>query len=220
MVNVDGGKAFAGATAPKLRRAIMKDKFSTENAAMLLIDYQEGTIKLAQNVPREQIIRNMRALARVAVETGMPLVLTSSMESEFQGPTLDDLKEIAPEAYEKRVKRAGVVDCWDDPNFKAAVKATGRKKLIMAGLTNHVCTVLPSISATEEGYEVQVVIDAGGSPTQVADDVSAQRMKDHGVTVTVTDTMIAELADLWSKGVGPTIQTILREEILSQTVGA
>lgn len=187
---------------------------------MLLIDYQEGTIKLAQNVPREQIIRNMRALARVAAETGMPLVLTSSMETEFQGPTLDDLKEIAPEAYDKRVKRTGVVDCWDDPNYKAAVEATGRKKLIMAGLTNHVCTVLPSISATEEGYEVQVVIDAGGSPTQVADDVSAQRMKDHGVTITATDTMIAELANLWSEGAGPAIQAILQEEILSKTVKA
>lgn len=198
----------------------MKNKFTTENAALLLIDYQEGTIKLAQNVPREQIIRNMRALARVAAETGMPLVLTSSMETEFQGPTLDDLKEIAPEAYEKRVKRTGVVDCWDDPDYRAAVEATGRKKLIMAGLTNHVCTVLPSISATEEGYEVQVVIDAGGSPTQVADDVSAQRMKDHGVTITATDTMIAELANLWSEGVGPTIQAILQEEILSKTVKA
>lgn len=196
----------------------MKNKFSTENAAMLLIDYQEGTIKLAQNVPREQIIRNMRALARVAVETGMPLVLTSSMETEFQGPTLDDLKKIAPEAYEKRVKRTGVVDCWDDLTYRAAVEATGRKKLIMAGLTNHVCTVLPSISATEEDYEVQVVIDAGGSPTQVADDVSAWRMKDNGVTVTVTDTLIAELANFWSDGVGPTIQKILQEEILSKTV--
>jgi nicotinamidase-related amidase len=158
----------------------------------------------------------MRALARVAVETGMPLVLTSSMETEFQGPTLDELKEIAPEAYEKRVKRTGVVDCWDDPNYKAA----GRKKLMMAGLTNHVCTVLPSISAAEEGYEVQVVIDAGGSPTQVAADVSARRMRDHGVTITVTDTLIAQLANLWSEGVGPTIQKILQEEILSQTVGA
>ena len=87
----------------------------------------------------------------------MPLVLTSSLESEFQGPTFEDLKEIAPEAYEKRVKRAGVVNCRDDPNLKSAVEATGRKKLIMAGLTNQVCIVMPSISATEEGYEVQVV---------------------------------------------------------------
>jgi len=198
----------------------MKNKFTTENAAMLLIDYQVGTIKLAKNIPHAEIIRNMRALARLAVETGMPLVLTSSLESEFQGAILEDLQTIAPEAYEKRVKRIGVVDCWDDTNYKKAVKKTGRKKLIMAGLTNHVCTVFPSISATEEGYEVQVVVDAGGSPTQVADEVSAQRMKDNGVTITVTDQMIAELANMWSEGVGPTIQKILQEEILSKTLNS
>lgn len=196
----------------------MKNKFTTKNAAMLLIDYQVGTIKLAKNIPQEEIIRNMRALARLAVETGMPLVLTSSLESEFQGAIIEDLKTIAPEAYEKRVKRIGVVDCWDDPNYKAAVEATGRKNLIMAGLTNHVCTVFPSISATEEGYQVQVAIDAGGSPTQIGDEVSAQRMKDNGVTITVTDQLIAELANMWSEGDGPTIQKILTEEILSKTM--
>lgn len=193
----------------------MKNKFTTKDTAMLLIDHQVGTIKLAKNIPHAQIIMNMRALARIAVETGMPLVLTSSMENEFQGPMIDDLKKIAPEAYEKRVQRTGVVDPWDDPNYKAAVVATGRKKLIIAGLTNHVCTVFPSISATEEGYEVQVVIDAGGSPTQVSDDVSARRMKDNGVTITVADQVIAELANLWTEGAGPTIQKILQEEILS-----
>lgn len=196
----------------------MKNKFTTENAAMLLIDFQEGTLKLAKNIPHAQIIMNMRALARIAVETKMPLVLTSSLESEFQGPLLDDLKKIAPEAFEKRVKRIGVVDPWDDPNYKAAVVATGRKNLIIAGLTNHVCTVFPSISATEEGFKVQAVIDAGGSPTQVSDDVSAQRMKDSGVTITVTDQIIAELANLWTEGAGPTIQKILQEEILAVTM--
>jgi isochorismate hydrolase len=196
----------------------MKVKFTTENAAMLLIDFQEGTLKLAKNIPHAEIIMNMRALARIAVETKMPLVLTSSMESEFQGPLLDDLKTIAPEAYEKRVKRIGVVDPWDDPNYKAAVVATGRKNLIIAGLTNHVCTIFPSISATEEGFKVQAVIDAGGSPTQVSDNVSAQRMKDSGVTITVTDQIIAELANLWTEGAGPIIQKILQEEILAVTM--
>lgn len=134
----------------------MKKKFSTKDAVLLLIDYQVGTIKLAQNIPPAEIIRNMRALARVAIETGMPVVMTSSMESEFQGKTIEDLKEIAPIAYENRVKRTGVVNCWDDPNFKSAVEATGRKKIIMAGLANHVCIVFPSISASQDGYEVQL----------------------------------------------------------------
>lgn len=196
----------------------MKDRFTTENAAMVLIDHQVGTIKLAKNIPHAEIIMNVRALARIAVETEMPLVFTSSMESEFQGAMIEDLQKIAPEAYEKRVQRTGVVDPWDDPNFKAAVAATGRKKLVVAGLTNHVCTVFPSISATKDGFEVQAVIDAGGSPTQISDDVSAQRMKDNGVTITVTDQMIAELAGLWTEGAGPTIQKILQEEILAVTM--
>ena len=196
----------------------MKNKFTVENAAMLLIDYQEGTIKLAKNISHAQIIMNMRALARLAVETGMPLVITSSMETEFQGEILEDLQEIAPEEYNRRIKRTGVVDAWDDSNFKAAVAATGRKNLIIAGLTNHVCTVFPSISAIEEGYQAQVVIDAGGSPTQVSDDVSAERMKDHGVTITVTDQIITELANIWTEGAGPTIQKILQEEILAVTM--
>ena len=85
----------------------MKNKFTTENAAMILINHQVGTIKLAKNIPQAEIIMNMRVLARPAVETEMPLVLTSSLETEFQGPLLDDLKKIAPEAYEKRVQRNG-----------------------------------------------------------------------------------------------------------------
>jgi nicotinamidase-related amidase len=73
----------------------MKNRFTTTNAAMVLIDHQAGTINLARNISRAEVVRNMRALARTAVENGMPLVLTTSLETEFQGPMLDDLKAIA-----------------------------------------------------------------------------------------------------------------------------
>ena len=194
----------------------MKNKFTIENSAMLLIDHQQGTIKLARNISREEIVQNTRALARTAAETGMPLVLTSSMETAFQGMLLEDLREIAPEAYEQRVKRPGIVDAWEYEDYKKAVEATGRKKLIMAGLTNDVCIVFPAISAFEAGYDVQVVVDAGGSPTQIADDISVQRMKDHGVTLTTTNQLMAELAYSWADGAGHKIQAIMYEEILSK----
>jgi nicotinamidase-related amidase len=196
----------------------MKNKFTVENAAMLLIDHQQGTIKLARNLPLEEIVRNTRALARTAVETGMPLILTSSMEANFQGLLLDDLQTIAPEAYEKRVKRPGIVDCWEYGDFKSAVEATGKKKLIMAGLTNDVCIVFPAISAVEDGYEVQVVVDAGGSPTMLADETSTRRMERHGVTLTSTNQVMAELAVSWSQDFGQTIQTVMYEEILVQLI--
>jgi nicotinamidase-related amidase len=194
----------------------MKNKFTVDNSAMLLIDHQQGTIKLAKNIAYEQIVQNTRALARTAKETGMPLVLTSSEEENFQGLLLEDLQKLAPEGYESRVKRPGIVDCWEFEPFRKAVEATGKKKLIMAGLTNDVCIVFPAISATEDGYEVQVVIDAGGSPTQVADETSTQRMKDHGVTLTTTNQLMAELAYDWANGAGHQIQTIMYEEILSK----
>lgn len=194
----------------------MKNKFTTENAVMLLIDHQQGTIKLALNLPHAELVQNTRALARTAVETKMPLVLTSSMEDHFQGLLLDDLQKIAPEAYEKRVKRPGVVDCWEYDDYRNTVLATGRKKLIMAGLTNDVCIVFPAISAVEDGFEVQVVVDAGGSPTSIADETALRRMEKHGVTLTSTNQLMAELANSWSQGTGQTIQTIMYEEVLAK----
>ena len=198
----------------------MKNLFTAANAAMLLIDHQRGTIKLAVSTPYDEIVRNTRALARTAVETKMPLVLTSSQEDHFQGTLLDDLQELAPEAYAARIKRPGVVDCWDYAPFKEAVLATGRKKLIMAGLTNDVCIVYPAISALEDGFEVQVVCDAAGSPTKAADDASLQRMARHGVTITSTNQVMAELATDWASPTGSAIQRIMYEEVLKRYVEA
>ena len=196
----------------------MKNLFTPQNCAMLLIDHQQGTIKLAQNIDYDELVHNTRALARTAIETGIPLVLTSSQEDHFQGLLLDDLQQIAPEAYANRVKRPGVVDAWMYEPFKKAVEATGRKKLIMAGLTNDVCIVYPSISAVEAGYEVQVVADAGGSPTQVADETSLRRMEKHGVTITTTNQVMAELATDWASKEGSAIQRVMYEENLKPMV--
>jgi nicotinamidase-related amidase len=196
----------------------MKNKFTIANSAMLLIDHQQGTIKLARNLPHAEIVKNTRALARTAKETGMPLVLTSSMETNFQGMLLEDLKAIAPEEYEARIKRPGIVDCWEYEDYKKAVEATGKKKLIMAGLTNDVCIVYPAISAVEEGYDVQVVVDAGGSPTTLADETALRRMEKQGVTLTSTNQVMAELAVSWSEDFGQIIQTIMYQEILSKLI--
>ncbi len=196
----------------------MKNKFTVDNAAILLIDHQQGTIKLAINLPHKDLVQNTRALARTAVETGMPLILTSSMEDEFQGPLLQDIQDIAPEAFANRVKRPGIVDAWDYDDFKKAVEATGKKKLIMCGLTNDVCIVFPAISALEDGYDVQVVVDGGGSPTQVADETAIRRMEKAGVTITSTNQVMAELAANWADERGRKIQGIMYEEILAPLV--
>ena len=198
----------------------MKSLFTVDNAAMLLIDHQQGTIKLAVNIAHDALVHNTRALARTAVETGMPLVLTSSQEDRFQGLLLNDLQEIAPKAYAERIKRPGIVDAWMFAAFRKAVETTGKKKLIMAGLTNDVCIVFPAISAVEAGFEVQVVVDGGGSPTQVADETAIRRMERAGVTITSTNQILAELATDWADVRGQKILAIMYEEVLKPLVEA
>ena len=85
----------------------------------------------------------------------MPVVITSSQENQVdvQGPLFPELAGILPDAFASRIKRAGTVDSMADPDFAAAVHATGRKKLIMAGLLTEVCVLYPALSAVEEGYE-------------------------------------------------------------------
>ncbi|MEZ8204550.1 isochorismatase family protein [Vibrio splendidus] len=190
--------------------------FTPENSVMLLIDHQVGTMGWVGSANLEEIRNNTVALARAAHVTKMPLILTSSMEDQAQGPLFDELINAVPEAYENRILRGGVVDSMKDENFAAAVKATGRKNIIIAGITTDVCVVYPAITAIVEGYNVQVVVDGSGSPTTLADETALRRMEKHGVTLTSTNQLIAELAQDWSTDHGSKLIQVLFEEIISK----
>lgn len=190
--------------------------FTPENSVMLLVDHQVGTMGWVGSANLEEIKNNTVALARAAHVTKMPLILTSSMEDQAQGPLFDELINAVPEAYENRILRGGVVDSMKDENFAAAVKATGRKNIIIAGITTDVCVVYPAITAIAEGYNVQVVVDGSGSPTTLADETALRRMEKHGVTLTSTNQLIAELAQDWSTDHGSKLIQVLFEEIISK----
>ncbi|WP_208952500.1 isochorismatase family protein [Rahnella sp. ChDrAdgB13] len=187
------------------------EKFTADNAAMLLIDHQVGTMGWAKSMPFEELKRNALMLAKSAAILNMPVVLTSSMEEYAQGPLVEELKTILPEEFEARIKRLGIVNAMDDENFAAAVKATGRKKLIIAGVTNDVCTVYPALTLVTAGFDVQVVADAGASPTKMADDIALRRMDKNGITLTTTNQLIAELAGSWATPQGEKLVQVLME---------
>lgn len=191
-------------------------KPSTQNAAIVLIDHQIGTMNWAKSVDRDLIEANTRALARVAVDLGMPLVMTSSMEEHMQGPLMPELEELAPDAYASRVKRPGVVNAWDDSAFADAVRGTGRKHFIMAGITTDVCLAPPAIAAAAEGFEVTAVVDASGSPTSLTDEMAFRKMERGGVELTTTSALLADLAVNWTSEDGQKIMAVLGEEILSR----
>jgi nicotinamidase-related amidase len=190
--------------------------FTSENSALLLIDHQIGTMKLIHNIPLDVVKRNTLALAKTVKILNIPVILTSSQEENIQGALLPELAEILPEAFEARIKRAGIVNAWDDTNFKTAVEATGRKNLIMAGVTTDVCLVFPAISACQEGYQVQAVMDASGSPYEISEEMSRRRMEREGVVLTATNTIMAELAQNWSRSEGAQLLQVMFQDVLPQ----
>lgn len=186
-----------------------RNVYTPENAAMLLIDHQVGTIAWTHSHDVDEIKKNALQLAKIATAVGMPLVLTSSMEENIQGPLLPELADIAPDAFAARVKRAGIVNAMHDRNFSNAVKATRRKKVVVAGITTEVCVVFPVLQLLDEGYTVQVVTDASSSFTKIGDDAALRRMEQAGAVITSTAQIISELAIDWTTPRGQALTGLL-----------
>ena len=193
----------------------MYKPFNSQDSVMLLVDHQVGTMSWVGSISFEEMKRNALMLAKSAAILGIPTILTSSMEEHAQGPLLSELEQILPKEFANRVKRAGVVNAMADENFAAAVKAAAgnRKRIIIAGVTNDVCTVYPTLTLLEMGYEVQVVADAGGSPTKMADESSLRRMDKAGATITSTNQLIAELAQTWADENGQKLLQVIAEAL-------
>jgi nicotinamidase-related amidase len=187
--------------------------FTPANSALLLIDHQVGTMQLIKNIERTFVRKMAVALAKTAKILDLPVVISSSQEDRLQGPVIPELKELLPDAFASRVKRAGIVNAWAMPEFKAAVEATGRRNLIMASVTTDVCLVFPAIAAREEGYNVQAVLDACGSPTLQSEDFAQRRMQAAGVVFAATNTLIAELAQDWSTPHGAQLIQLLFTDV-------
>ena len=192
----------------------MLSPFTASDSALLLIDHQVGTMQLIKNLPLDRVQKNTLALAKTAKILGIPILLTSSQEEMLQGALMPDLVKLLPEENKARIKRAGIADAWTDPNFKGAVEKMGRRNLIMAGVTTDVCLVFPAINAVAAGYNVQAVMDASGSPYEVSEELARRRMAANGVVLTATVTIIAELAQDWSRPEGEKLKGVLFADVL------
>jgi nicotinamidase-related amidase len=181
---------------------MMKGQFTAENSVLVLVDYQLGTMQLIRTSNSDVCLRNAVTLATAAKTLNVPVVLTSSQEDRVQGPISPALQKILPDAYKARVKRQGIVNAWGDPDFRGAIAKTGRKNIIMGGVTTDICLVFPSISAVQEGYNVLAVVDAGGSSYDIQEDMAQRRMIQGGVVLTTTNTVVAELVQNWATPAG------------------
>lgn len=188
-------------------------RFTPENSALLLIDHQVGTMQLIKNIDSGLSAKMSIALAKMAKILNLPVVITSSQEDQAQGPILSEIAEVLPQAHAARVKRPGVVNAWEYKEFHDAVVATGRKNLIMAGVTTDVCLIFPAIDAAVEGFAVQAVMDASGSPSDLSEEFARQRMHDAGVVLTATNTLMAEIGKDWSTPIGQQLIQLLFTDV-------
>ncbi|MBO9545794.1 isochorismatase family protein [Caulobacter sp.] len=186
-----------------------KKAFTPDNAAMLLIDHQIGTMSWTHSHDINLVKANAVKLAKIAAGSQIPVLLTTSMEDHVQGPLIPELAEILPEAYEKRIQRPGIVNAMHHDAFNAAVKALGRKKLIVAGITTEICVLFPVLQMLDEGYEVQVAADASASYTKYGDEIALRRMQQAGATIITHDQLISELAVDWRTPLGQKLSGIL-----------
>lgn len=203
------------AEAPVAAKTTVPAAFTPQNSAILLVDHQDMTVGWIKSQPKETVLANVRLLARLGTEMHIPLVVTSTMEGQI-GTNIKDVQQLAPAAYAKRVKRGGTLNCFLDPVFVAAVQATGRKNLIIAGLTTDICLMQTVEGALRAGYTVQVVADACGSMTPLADEVTFARMRGLGVVVTEGNQILSELYTDFGTPEGQQVQKINLEEIISK----
>jgi nicotinamidase-related amidase len=188
-----------------------KNAFTPDNAAMVLIDHQVRTMSWTHSLDINVVKKNTLKLAQIAKALQMPVVLTSSLEDmpDFTGPIIPELQQLLPDEYAARIRRPGIVNAMHHEGFNKAVKATGRRKLFVAGITTEICITFPVLQMLEEGYEVQVVADASASFTQVGNDLALQRMHKAGAAIASVPQVVSELALDWTSPNGKKLLSII-----------
>lgn len=167
------------------------------DAAMLLIDHQSGLFQTVEDMPATALRRHATALARMATLAKMPVITTASVPQGPNGPLIPEIHANAPHA--QYVARKGQINAWDNPDFVAAVKATGKKQLIIAGTITSVCMAFPAISAIAEGYQVFVVVDASGTYSKMAQEITLARVVQAGAVPMDTAAVASEIQSTWNR---------------------
>jgi nicotinamidase-related amidase len=183
-------------TSPKTIRDPLADHMLTpQNAALVIIDFQPVQVTSVASMDRRALVANIVAVARTAKLYGLPIVVTTvNVKTGMNQPLIHQLADILPGI--EPVDRTAI-NAWEDDDFVAAVKATGRKKLIMAALWTEVCLVFPALDALKAGYEVYPVVDAVAGTSVEAHRAGLERIVQAGAKPTSWVQLICELQRDW-----------------------
>lgn len=170
-------------------------RLDLSQAALLLVDHQVGLFSLVKDIEIERFKNNVVALAETGKLFNLPTILTTSAETGPNGPILPELLQTIPDAA--YIARPGQINAWDNEDFVAAIKKTGRKQLIIAGVVTEVCVAFPALSALAEDFDVFVVTDASGTFNQITRDAAWDRMSAQGAQLLSWFAVACELQRDW-----------------------
>lgn len=179
------------------RRDPVTDHLLTpQNSALVVIDYQPSQIQTVTSMDTELLVRNIVSVARTAKTYGLPIVLSTVNVANGQGHTVPELAEVLTDQVE--IDRTEI-NSWENNDFRNAVAATGRKKLIMTALWTEVCLAFPSLDALRDGYEIYPVVDAVGGTSPEAHRAGLERIIQAGARPISWVSLACELQRDWAR---------------------
>ncbi|MDV3435478.1 hydrolase [Stenotrophomonas sp. C2852] len=168
-----------------------------QNAAFIIIDYQPVQVNSIASMDRQLLVNNIVGTAKAAVAYGLPIVhSTVNVKTGLNKPPIPQLRKVLGDypTYDRTT-----INSWEDVEFRKAVEATGRRKLIMTALWTEACLTFPALDALKEGYEVYVVVDAVGGTSLAAHDAALRRIEQAGGQLISVPQLFCELQRDWAR---------------------
>lgn len=182
-----------------LRNPHTDQLLTPENSALIIIDYQPVQVSSIRSMPRDELVFNITSVAKAAVNYNLPIIhSTVNVATGRNKPPIEELQQVLGHlpTYDRTS-----INSWEDTQFKQAVKALGRKKLIMTALWTEACLTFPVLDAIQEGYDVYVPVDAVGGTSLAAHEAALRRMEQAGAKLISRVQMYCELQRDWAREV-------------------
>jgi nicotinamidase-related amidase len=163
---------------------------------LLFVDMQAGLGFGTESISRQVLLNNAVALARTAAAFNVPVIATTSASKVYSGPLFPQIQAVLPDlkAMERRSMNA-----WEDDAVRRAIEATGRKRILLAGLLTEACVSFPALSAIKDGYDVFVVGDSCGGLTPSSHDLALRRIEQAGGHLTSWIQVVLEFQRDWTR---------------------
>ena len=190
-------------------RSYQKSLLDPSQVVIALIDHEPQMYFGVESDCRNAVLNAVIGLAKTAKAFNIPIILSTVEANTFSGPLVNKVQSVFPDIIP--IDRT-TLNAWEDKKFKTAVQATGRKKLLLAGLWTEVCVTLPALSAMEDGYEIYAVADASAGSSKQAHQMAMQRLIQAGAKPMTWQATLLEMQRDWAnKDTYQVVTDIIRE---------